>query len=1005
MNIVHRNTPSVTVLNNRGQGVREIQYHRHPDSPETTDERITRHQYDPSGFLTQSIDPRLSALQQTNRAVKPNFTYRHSLSGAVLRTEGIDAGTSVTLNDIAGRTQLAVTGFNDDDRSSAVTHTWQYEDNSLPGRVLSLTEQTADGTSRITERFVWADNTQQVKDLNMAGQCVSHYETAGLVQTNSIALNGVPLSVTRRMLKAADEAETVADWQGKNASVWNDLLNGEEYVTLTTADATGAVLTTTDAAGNVQRIAYDVAGLLKNSWLTLKGGKEQPIVVSLTYSAAGQKLREEHGNGVVTIYSYESETQRLIRIKTERPGGHAAGAKVLQDLRYNYDPVGNVLSVRNDAEKTRFWRNQKVVPENTYTYDSLYQLVSATGREMANAGQQGITSPAPIVPLSTDNSAYTNYLRTYLYDTAGNLTQIRHNAPATNNNYTTDITVSDRSNRGVLSTLTENSAKVDTLFTAGGQQKQLQPGQNLSWTPRDELLMVAPVVREGAADDRESYRYDADSQRILKMSVQKTGNTVQSQRVLYLLGLELRNTTNGNTEKEKLQVVIAGSAGRAQVRLLHWEAGKPAEIPNDQVRYSYDNLTGSSGLELDGGGNVISMEEYYPYGGTAVWTARSEVEADYKTVRYSGKERDATGLYYYGYRYYQPWAGRWLSADPAGTVDGLNLFRMVRNNPVNYYDEQGTISRSIDNFISLYQGKNISLEGAHGNKINEGIRLFGRSGVPKVPQTRAPGSTKKPPESRPVLSSEHTILHTVTANGGGRGNNKKADGDLGKAIDYLERSGHAYQENDKAHRLHVGSNSGRFFRKTYKPDESLDVLTKAEYYGQQTVTNHYETYFDTQQTLLHAGDVSSAIQINQMAYFTDSDTLANLVRTNGYADKTNNSFYHSISVKDTYHYLNNDSEVVSVNVTNSNKIEMLLSRLMGVLGRAPSNKEFGDLLTELSIPFPKFAFLDLGNSELAGKSIFNAETDAVALPGPRQPQSRAARRRANKKARGTENQQ
>ena len=65
------------------------------------------------------------------------------------------------------------------------------------------------------------------------------------------------------------------------------------------------------------------------------------------------------------------------------------------------------------------------------------------------------------------------------------------------------------------------------------------------------------------------------------------------------------------------------------------------------------------------------------------------MEANYKIVRYSGKERDATGLYYYGYRYYQPWAGRWLSADPAGTVDGLNLFRMVRNNPVTLYDENG----------------------------------------------------------------------------------------------------------------------------------------------------------------------------------------------------------------------------------------------------------------------------------------------------------------------------
>lgn len=75
-----------------------------------------------------------------------------------------------------------------------------------------------------------------------------------------------------------------------------------------------------------------------------------------------------------------------------------------------------------------------------------------------------------------------------------------------------------------------------------------------------------------------------------------------------------------------------------------------------------------------------------------MWTARGRVEADYKTARYSGKERDATGLYYYGYRYYQPYSGRWLSADPAGTVDGLNLFRMVRNNPIRFRDIDGRLS-------------------------------------------------------------------------------------------------------------------------------------------------------------------------------------------------------------------------------------------------------------------------------------------------------------------------
>ncbi|EQA1624913.1 RHS repeat-associated core domain-containing protein [Enterobacter asburiae] len=685
---LYSKTPTVTVLDNRGLTVRDIAYHRHPVSPDVTSERITRRRYDARGFLTQSADPRLA------EARLANFSYRTDLAGSVLRSQGVDNGTSVTLNDAAGRPFIAVSNIitaddGTEDRSQAVTRSWQYEDAALPGRPLSITEQLTGGAARITERFVYASNTAGEKALNLAGACVSHYDTAGLVQTDSIALSDVPLSVTRRLLKDADNPDAVADWQGGDASAWNDLLAAETFTTLTTADATGAVLTTTDVKGNMQRVAYDVAGLLSGSWLTLKGGKEQVIVASLTYSAAGQKLREAHGNGVVTTYSYEAETQRLTGIKTERPAGHTSGAKVLQDLRYEYDPVGNVLKVSNDAEETRFWRNQKVVPENAYVYDSLYQLVSATGREMAGAGQQGSSLPCATVPLPTDSSAYTSYTRTYTYDDGGNLTQIRHSAPATNNSYTTNITISNCSNHGVLSTLTDNPAEVDALFTAGGQQTQLQPGQALLWTPRNELLKVAPVVRVGGKDDQESYRYDADSQRLLKVSLQKTNSSTQTQRVLYLPGLELRSTTSDSTETESLQVITVGGAGRAQVRVLHWTAGKPAGISNDQVRYSYDNLTGSNGLELDGDGKVISLEEYYPYGGTAVWTARSAVEANYKTVRYSGKERDATGLYYYGYRYYQPWACRWLSSDPADTVDGLNLFSMCRNNPSSGIDSDG----------------------------------------------------------------------------------------------------------------------------------------------------------------------------------------------------------------------------------------------------------------------------------------------------------------------------
>jgi insecticidal toxin complex protein TccC len=76
------------------------------------------------------------------------------------------------------------------------------------------------------------------------------------------------------------------------------------------------------------------------------------------------------------------------------------------------------------------------------------------------------------------------------------------------------------------------------------------------------------------------------------------------------------------------------------------------------------------------------------------------VEAKYKVVRYSGKERDATGLYYYGFRYYAPWLQRWISPDPAGTLQDFNLYKFVANSPTGKIEIDG----------GVYQGLNDSIE-------------------------------------------------------------------------------------------------------------------------------------------------------------------------------------------------------------------------------------------------------------------------------------------------------
>ncbi|RMO68815.1 Insecticidal toxin protein, partial [Pseudomonas syringae pv. aptata] len=227
-------------------------------------------------------------------------------------------------------------------------------------------------------------------------------------------------------------------------------------------------------------------------------------------------------------------------------------------------------------------------------------------------------------------------------------------------------------------------------FDANGNMLKLVRGQAMGWDARNQLALVTLLQRKDAASDEERYVYDGQGQRCRKISTAQASGRTLINEVRYLPGLEIRTTADG----EILHVIIA-QAGRSSVRVLHWQAGKPYAINNDQVRYSLGDHLGSSTLELDQQGGLISQESYYPFGGTAWWAARSAVEAKYKTVRYSGKERDASGLYYYGFRYYAPWLQRWINPDPAGDVDSLNAYNFVSNNPVMLIDKDGRVGERI----------------------------------------------------------------------------------------------------------------------------------------------------------------------------------------------------------------------------------------------------------------------------------------------------------------------
>ena len=110
-------------------------------------------------------------------------------------------------------------------------------------------------------------------------------------------------------------------------------------------------------------------------------------------------------------------------------------------------------------------------------------------------------------------------------------------------------------------------------------------------------------------------------------------------------------------------------------------------------------------------GNIISYEEYYPYGSTSYQAGRSAAEVGLKRYRYTGKERDEeTGLNYHGARYYAPWLGRWTSPDPAGFRDSASLYVYVAGNPSNLHDPTGHRAKKTFGGLTVSPNSQISAE-------------------------------------------------------------------------------------------------------------------------------------------------------------------------------------------------------------------------------------------------------------------------------------------------------
>ena len=641
--------------------IRNIAYCRNVagGAPQT---RVTRQVYNLAAQRVADWDPRLAKLAESHPTIKPNLITHYNLNGGTLLTDNVDAGWRLALMNDAGTTCLSW--------NSRTSQRYIQYDRLL--RPIAVTEQESRSEPETVERFTFGDSHSQAAAQNSCGRLTRHDDTAGTRQVAEYDLNGQALLETRCFLKQLHTPSWPVEVPRRD-----ELLNDKRFNFESRYAPTGERLEQVDAMGNRHRHSYDVAGRTRQIHLKLDKDPERSVLSEIRYNPDGQVQSETAGNGVISTAEFRPEDGKLLRLVSRRPTD-----PVLQDLTYDYDPVGNIVRIFDAALAVHHFKNQQTQPESTYCYDSLYQLIMATGRESC-LPTEGPDLPH-YQPLPPDPTQMANYVQTFEYDAGGNLVKLVHVGAQ---QYCRQMITAPGSNRSLP--LPDDGSEPDfaNRFDPNGNLKSLPAGPEMSWNLRDQLQEITLVSRVDNTNDRERYIYDGSGQRVRKVTTTQAKNVSHVAEVLYLPGLEVRT----NSARNEVLHVINVQTGRCGVRVLHWETPPPKEVDNDQLRYGLSDHLGSSDLELDEQARVLNREGYYPFGGTAWFAARSEVEGEYKTIRYSGKERDVSGLYYYGFRYYVVWWCRWLSPDPAGTLDGLNLFKMVGNNPLSYADPNGLI--------------------------------------------------------------------------------------------------------------------------------------------------------------------------------------------------------------------------------------------------------------------------------------------------------------------------
>lgn len=626
----HWNTPSSRTVDSLGREVETIVR----NGRAVADRVVTRRSYDISGNLLQITDP-------LGRAA---FSATYDLLGRVLRSTHLDAGTARSVPDALGRPverrdargALRLESYDELDRPR---RTWGRDGSAGATTLRTTTTYGDDPESGLTPA--------EARQRNLLERPYLIEDEAGRLTCEAYDFKGNLLS-KRRDLDAPAAGGLAGPFVTTTAY---DALDHMQEIELPAGE---------DGHRPRLQIGYDEGGAVSS--LRLDGAV---LVERMAYDAFGQRVLLLRGDGTVTRNAYDVATGRLVRLRSETSaadGAYAPAGEVLQDASYEYDLSGNPLAIHLRAPGDGLPDHPDCL-DRTMSYDPLYRLLSASGRETGTEAE-----PPWLNDLRGESvQAARGYEESYSYDACGNLLELRHAAPG--GSFSRCFELVAGGNR--LAALDTGGARYEYGCDAAGNVVS-EATREFAWDFEGRLASW-----RGEAGSTGLCRYDAHGHRVLQC-VDYDGNRRECTVYVDECFERTRIESGGQAvEFDRIRVLAGGAL--AEVDLGDAAPGPPP------LRHVFADLLGSANL-LTGAGGWRSREEYAPWGETSFGGF------DRKRFRFTGHERDESALYRMGARFYAPYLGRWLAPDPAGPGDAPSLYVYAGDDPMRLVDRSGANS-------------------------------------------------------------------------------------------------------------------------------------------------------------------------------------------------------------------------------------------------------------------------------------------------------------------------